>query len=209
MEIRFLLVCEGSSDTSLVDHIERLLVDCGASEASGTASCFGRKVGDKIRTGLQYYGEADLLVVHRDANSAGAAARYDEIANEVGFSGYRGQWVGIVPVRAMEAWLLVDEDAIRRVAGRPNGTESLDLPKPQRVEAIGDPKEVLRQALFSAAAPKGKRRRKKVAAEFSELRRQIAERLPIGGALEKVPSWERFRADVKKSMELKAAIQSD
>ena len=33
MTIRFLLICEGSSDTALVSHIQALLIDCGASEA--------------------------------------------------------------------------------------------------------------------------------------------------------------------------------
>ena len=34
--------------------------------------------------------------------------------------------MGIVPVRMTEAWLLLDESAIRRVAGRPHGDEPLD-----------------------------------------------------------------------------------
>ena len=37
MRVRFLLACEGSSDTSLVAHIERMLIACGASEADGSA----------------------------------------------------------------------------------------------------------------------------------------------------------------------------
>ena len=209
MDIRFLLVCEGSSDTALLNHIERLLVDCGASEAAGTASCFGRRVRDKISFGLSYYGEADLLFVHRDANSAGAATRYDEISREVEAAGYSGQWIGIVPVRAMEAWLLVDEDAIRRVAGRPVSTESLLLPPPHRVESIGDPKEALKRALYRAAAPQGARRRKKFAAEFGGLRRLLAENLPTGGSLDQVPAWVTFRIDTEKAMHAKLTLKSE
>lgn len=207
MEIRFLLVCEGSSDTSLINHIERLLVDCGASEASGAASYFGSRVRDKIRNGLSNFGETDLLFVHRDANSAGADTRYAEIAKEVEFAGYPGQWVGIVPVRAMEAWLLVDELAIRRVAGRPSGTENLDLPPLQRVENVSNPKDALKRALFLAAAPNGARRKRSFEREFGALRRQLAENLPIDGVLDQVSAWSRFRTDVETAMRSKTTLQ--
>lgn len=209
MEVRFLLICEGSSDASLITHIERLLVECGAAEASGAASYFGAKVREKIRIGLSNYGEADLLFVHRDANNAGAAARYSEISSEVDHAGYPEKWIGIVPIRAMEAWLLVDEDSIRRVAGRPGGTENLDLPSPRRVENVNDPKEALKQALVRAAAPKGARRKRNLEKEFGALRRQLAENLPIGGALEQVPAWARFRDDVATALSSMATSRRD
>ncbi len=52
MRVRFLLACEGSSDTSLVAHIERMLIACGASEADGSAFAHGRRVADRISLGL-------------------------------------------------------------------------------------------------------------------------------------------------------------
>ena len=73
-----------------------------------------------------------MLFVHRDADSsqesssAGPERRYDEVARAVADASYDGAWVGIVPVRMTEAWLLLDESAIRRVAGRPHGDEPLD-----------------------------------------------------------------------------------
>ena len=79
MRIRFLLICEGSSDAALVSHIQALLIENGASEADGTASYHGRLVSDKVRIGLQYCGNTDLLFVHRDADTAGSVARYEEI----------------------------------------------------------------------------------------------------------------------------------
>ena len=103
MTVRFLLICEGSSDAAFVLHIQRVLIHCGATEADGTASYRGRSISGKIRLGMQQYGDADLLFVHRDADSAGADARYTEIHRGVSGAGYRGDWVGIVPVRMMEA----------------------------------------------------------------------------------------------------------
>ena len=200
MRIRFLLICEGSSDTALVSHIQALLIEHGASEADGTASYHGRLVSDKVRIGLEYCGNTDLLFVHRDADNAGSAARNEEIARGVSAAGYGGRWVGMVPVRMMEAWLLADEAAIRRVAGRPRGTEALDLPKPDQLENLSNPKQALREALLKAGAPQGVRRRKRFKAEFSNFRKQLAENLPAGGPLEQISAWMRFRDDVAAAM---------
>ena len=200
MTIRFLLICEGSSDTALVSHIQALLIDCGASEADGFASYRGRRVSDKVRIGLQYDRSVNLLFVHRDADTMDHDTRYDEIREGVTEAGYDGRWVGVVPVRMMEAWLLADEAAIRRVAGRPRGTEPLDLPVPDELENIPDPKETLREVLMKAGAPRGVRRRKRFKADFGNLRKQLAENLPPGGSLEQVAAWARFRDDVDSAM---------
>ena len=196
MTVRFLLICEGSSDAALISHIQRSLIHCGVSEADGTASYRGRSISEKIRLGLQQYGAADLLFIHRDADNAGADARYTEIEKGVSGAGYRGDWVGIVPVRMMEAWLLVDEPAIRRVAGRPRATVPLDLPPPADLEGLADPKQRLREVLLSAGGPRGVRRRKRFIAGFAGFRRQLTESLPLGGPLDQVPAWARFRDDV-------------
>ena len=200
MTIRFLLICEGSSDAALVSHIQALLIDCGASEADGVASYRGRRVSDKVRIGLQYDRSVNLLFVHRDADTMDPDTRYDEIREGVTEAGYDGRWVGVVPVRMMEAWLLADEAAIRRVAGRPRGTEPLDLPVPDELENIPDPKETLREVLMKAGAPPGVRRRKRLEADFGNLRKQLAENLPPGGSLEQVAAWARFRDDVDSAM---------
>ncbi len=196
MRIRFLLICEGSSDTALVHHIQALLIACGASEADGSASYRGHRVRDKIRLGLRYHHGVNLLFVHRDADRAGADARYDEIRNGLSAAEYGGRWVGVVPVRMMEAWLLADEAAIRRVAGRPRGTEPLDLPPPHELEDVSDPKQMLRDVLRKAGAPRGTRRRQRFESDFGSFRRQLAENLPVGGSLEQLAAWVRFRDEV-------------
>lgn len=64
------------------------------------------------------------------------------------------------------------------------------------LEDIADPKSALLQALFRAGDPRGIRRRKKFKAGIPGFRRQLIETLPIGGALEQLPAWVRFRDDV-------------
>lgn len=192
--MKVLLVCEGSSDVALLSHIQKLIAQHTYIEPDGASWHQGRRLADKIRDGMQRIGAFDLLFVHRDANSAGAAARYREIAAAVQDVGYAGPWVGIVPVRMTEAWLLLDEAAIRRAAGNPLGVNPIDRLLPGRLEHIYDPKAALETALLQARANQGRRRRKD-RQEFPRLRRQLLQNLPPGGLLERVPSWTRFRDD--------------
>ena len=115
MIVRFLLICEGSSDHALVPHIQRLLIQHGATEADGISSHFGTSLTEKVKQGLALSNSPDLLFVHRDADhhrdthAAGAEKRCEEIVAAVQSAGHGGRYVGIVPVRMTEAWLLLNE----------------------------------------------------------------------------------------------------
>ena len=199
--MRFMLVCEGSSDAGLREHILTLLDGRAQTPLEGVVWFQGRRLADKIRGGFNRYGECDLLFVHRDANSAGAAARYREIAAAVREVGYAGPWACIVPVRMTEAWLLLDEAAIRRAADNPYGRMPLNLPAPGAVERIADPKATLESALLQARGNRGRRRRID-RQEFPRQRRRLLRNLPPGGLLEQVPSWTRFRDDTIAAVHL-------
>lgn len=193
--MRFLFVCEGSSDTPLADHIQRLLIRCGQPDPEGETWHHGLRVADRIRQGLKAAGGLDLLFVHRDADTAGAEARYREIEAAVRDARQEGMpWIGVVPVRMTEAWLLLDEAAIRSVVGKPGGRTPLDLPVPEHAERVANPKERLRDALLTASGNRGRRRRR-FAREFPRLRRRLLQDLPVGGELERLESWARFRND--------------
>lgn len=198
--MRFLFVCEGSSDLPLADHIQRLLIRCGQPDPDGETWHRGARVADRIRQGLQAAGETDLLFVHRDADNAGADARYREIEAAVRDAAQdETAWAGVVPVRMTEAWLLLDEAAIRNVVGKPDGRAPLDLPAPERAERVADPKERLRDALLAASESRGRRRRK-FHRELPRLRRRLLQDLPIDGALERLESWVRFRDDTVRAV---------
>lgn len=98
-------------------------------------------------------------------------------------------------MRSTEAWLLLNEAAIRRVAGNPRGSQPLQLPKPSQVENVSDPKEALRRALADASGKQGRRLRT-VRKSFGQHRRILLEQLPVGGALEQVPAWRRLERRV-------------
>ena len=201
MTTRFLLVCEGSSDATLISHISRLLIHYGISDPEGNSWDKKGTLAQRIKNGITYIERCDLLFVHRDADasretrSAGSERRFAEIEEAVEDSGFTGPWVGIVPVRMTESWLLVDEAAIRYVAGRPGNNTTLDLPPLRRVELEFDPKARLAEALITASGTAG-RRRKRFIKYIPALRYQLLQDLPVGGPLEQVPSWVRFRDDL-------------
>ena len=194
--MRFVLVCEGPSDTGLVSHIESLIIKSSSeAEVQGEYWFRGSPLESKVSSGLREAGNmVDLLFVHRDANSAGTDARRGEINRAVAATSNAPRFVAVIPVHMTEAWLLLDETAIRKVVGNPSGRAPLDLPTPREAERRSDPKRILADALLAASETTG-RRRKRIRRDFARFRRQLLVNLPIGGPLEQLPSWARFRDD--------------
>lgn len=193
--MRFLLACEGQSDTGLVSHIERMIIESSdEAEVEGEHWCHGSPLERKIRNALRSAGNmVDMLFVHRDANSAGADARRAEVDAAVAAIANAPRTVAVVPVRMTEAWLLLDEAAIRKAVGNPSGRAPLALPTPREAERR-NAKQTLADAFLAASEATG-RPKKAVQRDFGRLRRQLLVNLPIGGPLERLPSWTRFRED--------------
>ena len=182
-----------------------MCVESGASEATGVwfdlrqvPNPPGKSVEDQfgylVRNADYDY---DIVFVHRDADS-----RDDEHIREVirrGIESIRAGTVAVpvVPVQALEAWLLVDPVAIRRVVGNPRGGRELELPRASRVEAINDPKAELRRAIDVAAEETGSRRRS-LLKRFGNVRRALLEQLDPSGPIAQVPSWNRLVTDVEQ-----------
>ncbi len=206
MRRHFVLVAEGSSDLALIPHLEQLCIDAGADEVTGAAPDFqrlpqrvGRTVQARIRVARILEPAANLLLVHRDADAANASPRMAEVSEAVRVCAVAGAWVAVGPVQETEAWLLLDEAAIRRVAGRPNGCAPLLLPSPNTVESIARPKERLQHVLRDASGLSG-RRREQFVREFPRHRNLLLRQLLPGGQLEPVPSWVRVRDDIRQAI---------
>lgn len=164
MNVRFLLISEGSSERPLVEHLQVLCVRAGAVEAAGSAPDLarlrkspGRTLEEKLSTILRVEPLPDLLFVHRDGDRAGREARITEIEAAVRSVALASPAVPLIPLRALEAWLLVDESAIRRVSGNPRGRQALHLPSLPHVEEEANPKRVLQEALALASDASGRR----------------------------------------------------
>ncbi len=166
--LRFTLLSDGSSDRALIPLLELLLAEHlteAALEAEwadlGRLPNPPKGLPDRMEMSLRLY-PCDLLFVHRDAEGKPVEDRRREIeqAKALMDSNPVPDVVPVVPVRMMEAWLLVDEGAIRGAAGNPNGRESLELPATSRLEDLPDPKAVLFDCLKEASGLSGVRRKR-------------------------------------------------
>lgn len=164
-ELRFTLISDGSSDRALLPVLRWLLAQNGlampVSEQWADWSHFRtppRRLSDKIKKAIDLY-PCDLLFVHRDAERAPAGEREAEIESAVSVLGADGvpSVVAVIPVRMMEAWLLIDEGAIREAAGNPNGDGLLSLPPLAKLESLPNPKETLHGLLRQASGLHGRR----------------------------------------------------
>lgn len=193
--VTFFLLCEGPSDEPLAGHIESLIarLGLGVNEVIGIPRSGGGSVDDKLRTLVDDGVPFDFVAIHRDSDDRDPLPRIAEVTAALERAGIPG--VPVVPVQMTEAWLLLDERAIREVVGRPTGREPLDLPAPCDVEKTRDPKEVLKAALLAAAGSRG-RRRKRARAQWFHYRRILLERLDIDGPVRDLPSWQRLVADL-------------
>ncbi len=122
-----------------------------------------------------------------------------EIENAVESDNVDWPTVPIVPVQMTEAWLLLDETDIRFVAGRPSGTNPLDLPAIAGVESVPDPKSVLRQALKNASGLSGRRLRK-FERDFPAQRRQLLDRLDREGPVKRLEAWRALEQATSGAM---------
>jgi len=196
MIVRFVLLCEGSSDEPLVEHLQELLVSHGADEASGYSDSSKGTVADKLARILEMGAQVDVAFVHRDADSPDAEPRLREIANGVRRAAFTNPYVPVVPVQEIEAWLLIDESAIRSVVGNPNGRMPLDLPSPEHVEEVARPKEALLNALALASGKTGKRLAQEKQ-RFGARRRVLLQRLDTDGVVRRVRAWQKLEQAIR------------
>lgn len=198
-----LFVAEGSSDAPLADLVTGLFAARGVSvqltrpDFSLLDERVPRDVASRVAAGRRLMeGRAvDFVVVHRDVDTATLSERLAEVQEALHVAGVDAPLVPVLPVRMTEAWLLLDEAAIRTVAGNPRGRQLLSLPKLHEVERLADPKARLRESLLAAADVRG-RRRSRLDRRFDNHRRQLLERLDPIGPVTQLSSWVALVADV-------------
>lgn len=194
--IRATLVTDGSSDAALVWPLEWLCCQLTNEEFSiRWADLRGMvrqpaTLRSRLALAVSLF-PCDLLFVHRDAENQDPGLRYVEIgtANATGL-----RHVCVVPVRMQEAWLLLDESALREAAGRPSGTNPLNLPPANRWEALPDPKTVLHTALRTANGATGRRAKKfRPAVALHRLAALVTDWAPLRA----LPAFQRLENDTR------------
>ncbi|MEQ1571805.1 MAG: hypothetical protein ABMA64_39630 [Myxococcota bacterium] len=134
----------------------------------------------------------DLLFIHRDRDRSTVEQRLAEIATAAPDRLH----VPVVPIRMMEAWLLLDERAIRTAAGRPAGKEPLNLPPAGAVERDADPKDTLKAALLKACG--SGRARSRFRADAAVYR--VADLIEDWAGHRRLEAFQRLETDVAAAL---------
>ena len=200
--LNYTLVSDGTSDRALLPILSWLLRDCCGSLPIQPALADLRRLRnpprslvERIRRSIELY-PCDLLFVHRDAEGAAFEDRLAEIKTALSESIATSKpAICIVPVRLSEAWLLIDESALRHAAGNPNGNVRLDLPTPDRLEQLPDPKQVLHDVMRRASGLRGRR-----LASFNRRlhRYRVADWVDDFSPLYRLSAFQLLSADLKQ-----------
>ena len=96
-----------------------------------------------------------------------------------------------------EAWLLIDEAALRRATGDPNGTQPLDIDMPdvQKLEELADPKQLIRELLSQAS---GLQRRRLERFNWRSSAHRVAEMVSDFSILYRLAAFRRLAAEVER-----------
>jgi len=162
--LQFTLLSDGSSDQVLIPILRWLLGRHGImGPIVSTWADLGRlphppqTLPDRVRLAIDLY-PCDLLFLHRDAERVRLESRKAEIKSALqGLAESAPPVVCIIPIRMQEAWLLIEEAAIRQAAGNRHGLAPLSMPKIRELEWIPDPKAVLHGLLRQASGFHGHR----------------------------------------------------
>lgn len=201
--IQFTLFAEGPTDRALLPILDWVIREVHRPDTVGHEFLPKSELkeqstmAERLQTAVEIF-PCDILFVHRDADKQKPALRYDEIGSNIAklaASGFAVAHVCVVPVRMTEAWLLMDEPAIRCAAANPNGTQSLQMPKVKQLEAIPDPKARLYEALRDASGKRGRRRASFAVQEAAAL---VPEFIASFAPLRQLPAFARLEADLRK-----------
>lgn len=154
--------------------------------------CPPKTLSDRMKKSVALY-PCGLLFVHRDAERVPYADRKAEIEHAVAVAKLDVPVVCVIPVRMQEAWLLMNERAIRRAAGNPSGRVALSLPAIKDLEALPDPKNTLYDLLKTASELRGRRLSK---LRESALARRVAELIDDFSQLRVLPAFQSLEADL-------------
>ena len=145
-ELRCTLVTDGPTDRALIPVLRWVLHEQSPLAINIDWADMGslrpppRDLSARIHRAVEMY-RCDLLFVHRDAEGEQRERRVTEIERALAAvdSWDRDRTVAVVPERMTEAWLLIDEAALRSAAGDPRGTVPLSIPAVQQLEELSDP----------------------------------------------------------------------
>jgi hypothetical protein len=196
--LKLALLAEGPSDHRFLPLVlRRLTIDLCARKAPRPVEIDDEVMVLSPRSLSETNRNFNLLFSHADGAGNPAAARTRSLLPLAGWQP-TGQWrpIPVIPVREMEAWALVDGEALRSAFGSIIEDDELGIPSRARdVEAIFDPKRALDEAFGRALG--GRKRRKARAVHFLSA---IGERVSLE-RLRQVPAFQELESDFQQALE--------
>ncbi len=192
------LIVDGTSDRTLLPVVQFLLDEWSPwpHRILFAEGLHNGPLTTRLPRALQLY-PCDLLFIHRDAETAAAATRHQEIELAARQIAKPPSHISVVPIRMTESWLLLDPQAIRAAAGNPHGTTALHLPPVRSIEKLADPKAKLFEALITASDRTGRRKRQ---FKPEAARHRVAELMDFS-SLRQMPSFVHAETQVKQFFE--------
>lgn len=194
MNLTYTLLTDGSSDRTLLPIINWTLEQLPDirfySQHAEVSLKHSAGLLRRAAAAIEIY-ECDILLVHRDAENQAVDQRIEEIQNAL--AELNKPYVPIIPIRMTEAWLLIDEQAIRSAANNPNGTVKLNIPRADRLEYLPDPKNILLENLkLASGLPPGRLRKFRP----ESCRHRVAELICNFNELRKLSAFQQFEHDL-------------
>lgn len=202
------LVADGASDRALIPILKWLLCQqLGAVSIKidfpyRVPSNSPKNLSQRVFEGIQQY-PCDLLFVHRDAERDPPAKRQQEIQNALKQMpvGSPPPWVGVVPVRMQETWLLINEAALREAADNPKGRQSLQMPPMRTLENVAASKKLLHELLCKASGLRGRKLSKfKHKSSLSHRTQRLATLIEDFSQLRQLSAFRQLEHDVQDTL---------
>ncbi|MCC7491079.1 MAG: DUF4276 family protein [Fimbriimonadaceae bacterium] len=201
------LFAEGRSDHDFLQPLLRRLLEWACRDATslveiapdplelhGPAGSAARRRLDRICLAAKDSASAfHLLFIHADGDSdwqEALAKRVEPARQELRRGDRRLGVVAVIPVRETEAWVLADQEALRRCLGVPSRAKAPDPPGLSDVERLTDPKKALRELHFAAVGDRSQRKY-----PISTYLRRLGEEVSLA-SLRRLASFQRLQAEL-------------
>jgi len=209
MELKFTLIGDGTSDKVLINIIKWLLDDLYPTIPIRIEFAdFGKFKNppskaipnDQFAAAEKFY-PFDFLIYHRDAEIIDLKVidfRKKEVLSNLPEE-KRKKVICIVPIKMMETWLLINQEAIKKASGNRNFKEIMNLPTINKLESFNNPKEELHNLLKKYSGLTGRRLSKfnvHLAVHF------VAEYIEDFSILRNLKAFQIFESDLKQTVDI-------
>lgn len=111
----------------------------------------------------------------------------------------RKKVICIVPIKMMETWLLINQEAIKKASGNRNFKEIMNLPTINKLESFNNPKEELHNLLKKYSGLTGRRLSK---FNVHQAVHFVAEYIEDFSILRNLKAFQIFESDLKQTVDI-------